>query len=679
MRFRNCWENFRQLGFLARAFEVAKAQAVMGAILLGLFLMSGCASVPAGKSVVSVLPVDASEVEFWHTLQTRPIATNDDAFHGLLLYVDGGDATSSYEARMSLLKQRGMLPRDFDGLADQAIERGTLAVALVKMLDFKGGLTMRLFGASPRYAMRELMYRRIYPESSERQLFSGAELLGIIGRMEDYKEGDPANIPAKVLYVGGPETPPATLEQASADDDVRYPAFLSTTALRNFSLLQPAASEPASKPAELKLPDGPLKLLITGVRGKAEVRVPPEEKWSKAEANAELSEGAELRTGLKSAVQLQIRPDQTITVDRLGVVKIDRATLAGGKFVTSVSMPYGRTRYDIDAANREYDATVRSPNSTLGIRGTRVSLFDQRPFAPEAVSLTGTAQFRNVRRQLVALGRRGQGKTKIVGGQSNAAQFALAEAVVDPTVANARTQSEQPLIASLLSRGAVFEFDRALGIPVVRGGTVPRTDAELLPILPGGLTFVTRWDTNVDFNIGVFGSAQLLFTAPGLVQNSAGGKIPFDHRGGANGGIEIANFPGPGYPRDNFGIAALNESQTTAHVRIEAFINGKRYNNENSSFGDLLNETNAFVASAIKGGYELDVTPGQVAAVLYDVEDSSDDGSTPALAAKSSAGKKVKTAIKPTPKATGKKPAGVSLNLHGPVAPANPAAKSLKR
>src|SRR5205807_916243 len=127
------------------------------------------------------------------------IATNNDAFHGLLIYLDGDDAATGYEARVAMLKQRNMLPRDFNGAADDAIERGTLAVALVKALDLKGGLTMRVFGASPRYALRELVYRRIYPESSEQQLLSGAEFLGIMGRVEDFKEGDPANFPAKVL------------------------------------------------------------------------------------------------------------------------------------------------------------------------------------------------------------------------------------------------------------------------------------------------------------------------------------------------------------------------------------------------------------------------------------------------------------------------------------------------
>ena len=93
--------------------------------------------------------------------------------------------------------------------------------------------------------------------------------------------------------------------------------------------------------------------------------------------------------------------------------------------------------YDIDAANREYDATVRSPNSTLGIRGTHVSLLDQRPFPPEAVSLTGVAQFQSFKKQAVAFGGKNV-KTKIDSEQGTAANTALAASVLDPRFTLAR-------------------------------------------------------------------------------------------------------------------------------------------------------------------------------------------------------------------------------------------------
>ena len=66
------------------------------------------------------------------------------------------------------------------------------------------------------------------------------------------------------------------------------------------------------------------------------------------------------------------------------------------------------------------------------MRGTLVSLYDQPPFAPEAISLTGRAVFQNTRRQLVAFG--GQAKAAVRGQQTGAAEQAFTAATLDTPV-----------------------------------------------------------------------------------------------------------------------------------------------------------------------------------------------------------------------------------------------------
>ena len=46
------------------------------------------------------------------------------------------------------------------------------------------------------YATRELVYLELYPPSTPNQTFSGAEYVGIIGRIEDYQRGDNVELPA---------------------------------------------------------------------------------------------------------------------------------------------------------------------------------------------------------------------------------------------------------------------------------------------------------------------------------------------------------------------------------------------------------------------------------------------------------------------------------------------------
>ncbi|MDP6058323.1 MAG: hypothetical protein QGH33_05495 [Pirellulaceae bacterium] len=128
-----------------------------------------------------------AQLAFWHSLSERKITSNDEAFHGLLLFLDGKDSAADYASRVEQLKSRGVLPAKFNRPAEEAVNRGTMAVAIVAVLDIKGGLTLRLFPHSPRYATRELQYIGLYPRSSPHQAFSGSEFLGIIGRAEDYE------------------------------------------------------------------------------------------------------------------------------------------------------------------------------------------------------------------------------------------------------------------------------------------------------------------------------------------------------------------------------------------------------------------------------------------------------------------------------------------------------------
>jgi len=148
-----------------------------------------------------------TQLEFWHQLELQPMTSHDDAFHGFLLYLDGADSSPDYAARVATLKKRDLLPASFNRPADEAIERGTLAVMICKAVDLKGGVTYSLLGPTPRYAVRELQYVGLYPLSTPNQIFTGAEYLGIIGRLEDYQRGNAADKPASEMLPPAEKTP----------------------------------------------------------------------------------------------------------------------------------------------------------------------------------------------------------------------------------------------------------------------------------------------------------------------------------------------------------------------------------------------------------------------------------------------------------------------------------------
>jgi len=153
---------------------------------------AGCQTAHVNSSLTATTRFSGNnadaQLNFWHELATRHLTSNDEALHGLLLYADGRDDANTYDKRVATLKSRGLLPASFSEPADDAIRRGDLAVAIVNLLEIKGGWVMHVFGAMPRYACRELVYADIYPPSSPQQTFSGAEFVGVIGKLDDYQQ-----------------------------------------------------------------------------------------------------------------------------------------------------------------------------------------------------------------------------------------------------------------------------------------------------------------------------------------------------------------------------------------------------------------------------------------------------------------------------------------------------------
>jgi hypothetical protein len=325
-------------------------------------------------------------------------------------------------------------------------------------------------------------------------------------------------------------------------------------------------------------------ITITGVEGMVQVREASDKPWTKAVVGATVSEGAEFRTGPRSAVRILIPPDQTITLDRLGVVKLMEAIKQGNVIKTRVGMPYGRTRYDIEEAGLEHQSELVSPSSTLAIRGTKVSIYDQPPFAPSAVSLTGRAVYRTAKRQ-IAFGGKGQGKTDVSSQNESAAQLSLLQTFVDPNSHFGRPEADQKLINQLQAKGDIVLNNGQLALAT--GPAV--SDKQLTDLISGQGRFniSLRWfgpgdfdlfvltndiNTGAPYTLGnpsykgsVFKDVGLFSGDNGIAPVTAaktpdGGRIKFDQVAFGGGGIELASWNTP-VPQVGYTIAIVYYDQ----------------------------------------------------------------------------------------------------------------------
>lgn len=151
-------------------------------------LQGGCSRSLVEQPLDAGMPdhSEASEMDFWHSLPGRSAVSNSEGFHGVLLLADGADETATYEERLAVLKERGWVSGGFDEAGDLAMQRGTLAKAICHAMEIKGGVMMHLTNRSARYAMRELAYVRIMAPSTENQVVSGLDYVGVISKAQDY-------------------------------------------------------------------------------------------------------------------------------------------------------------------------------------------------------------------------------------------------------------------------------------------------------------------------------------------------------------------------------------------------------------------------------------------------------------------------------------------------------------
>ena len=66
------------------------------------------------------------------------------------------------------------------------LRRGVTAFVLLRVLDIKGGVFLRIFNESERYALKELLYEGIRSSGNVDEIISGDELASTITRAVNY-------------------------------------------------------------------------------------------------------------------------------------------------------------------------------------------------------------------------------------------------------------------------------------------------------------------------------------------------------------------------------------------------------------------------------------------------------------------------------------------------------------
>jgi hypothetical protein len=341
-----------------------------------------------------------------------------------------------------------------------------------------------------------------------------------------------------------------------------------------------------------------LTATVASVVGSVQVRDNEDAAWRTPKAGESLPVGGECRTGPKSSITLTMPPEQIITLDRLGTVKLLEAIRGQDTLKTDLGMKYGRVRYQIEAAGISHDSTIRSPSSALAIRGSDVTKFDDGLGSGIIVN-KGLADVPNVNRDRVTLGTSkdasyGNRAPVITHDDVSPGEYAEKQASTPYVDSNSLSRAEQQVTSyntNVIGQGANIQEAHS---PAETGGNLINPGAFTIGV--GKLQFRLSWSGDSgtgapDLDLFVISPRHetLRPSSTGSASVPSGGIIAENNRGGkgTSAGTEAAVWAAT-YPLGvyQYGVRYVG-SGDPANFRILVYQNDKQIN---ANFTDTVTE-----------------------------------------------------------------------------------------
>ena len=110
----------------------------------------------------------------------------------MLILADGEDTCKTHEERREKLESRGIARAVWNLKPENVVDAGTVSYMVMKICQMRGGINFNLFGSwglgDRRYAMRELIYRKLLDESVDYQAMTGERMIGLMARADALME-----------------------------------------------------------------------------------------------------------------------------------------------------------------------------------------------------------------------------------------------------------------------------------------------------------------------------------------------------------------------------------------------------------------------------------------------------------------------------------------------------------
>ncbi len=133
-------------------------------------------------------PATLDDAAFLHYLATVPVVTVDEGTRGLLLLIGPTKDFPTFEARTAELERRGAYRSAWHLSADDVLDKGTLAYALVPLCDTPASINTTAAGmtgiADRRAALQVCVYQELLTAGETTSAVTGGEFLAALDAAE---------------------------------------------------------------------------------------------------------------------------------------------------------------------------------------------------------------------------------------------------------------------------------------------------------------------------------------------------------------------------------------------------------------------------------------------------------------------------------------------------------------
>ncbi|MBN3037876.1 MAG: hypothetical protein JW869_00500 [Candidatus Omnitrophica bacterium] len=140
---------------------------------------------PEEKPIETTRPAYFS---YFSELVQRRISYGWDICRAVVILMGREQEYKDLDSQLTYLQDQQLLPKKYLANFDPKLplRRGLAAYIFCKLLDIKGGVILRTFGVSERYALKELEFEGIMGQGHVNDIISGEELVVILTQAANY-------------------------------------------------------------------------------------------------------------------------------------------------------------------------------------------------------------------------------------------------------------------------------------------------------------------------------------------------------------------------------------------------------------------------------------------------------------------------------------------------------------